>query len=189
MILPPRKAPLLEGSVKGSASPIPTSARREHAFVGTVHERVTTAAILIPFIGLISVQASLARDLNDPELVYTYISRAFPGTVEHAGGLSSAISLVEIICHFSNTREIGRVALEARCWARAAPEGAMMSATGDVKDLILGLINAGLALDRQAEPGTTYLVARGLECIRHECKSPDPTECAGVEVSYECSTD
>jgi hypothetical protein len=65
--------------------------------------------MLILVMALTAAPASWARDLNDPELVYTHISRAFPGTVEDAGGLSSEIALVELLCYFSNIRKNGRV--------------------------------------------------------------------------------
>lgn len=147
------------------------------------------AAILVLALGVPTATASHARDLYDPELVYSYISQAFPGVTEHTGGLSTALWLLELGCYFSNSRQKGEVALQARCWARRPSDGAVVSSSGDVKELILGLINAGLPLDRQSEPGTTYLVARNLQCDRLECKSPDPIDCAGVEVSFECSAD
>jgi hypothetical protein len=122
-----------------------------------------------------------AKDLVDPELIYSSLSNSLPGTVEHSGGLSTEIWLSEIICSYNNSGTV--------CTAIRASDGLKFVANGDVNALVLALINGGLDTDRTSEPGTTYVLAKNLNCFRGECKSVNPKDCINVPVEYSCSAD
>jgi hypothetical protein len=135
-----------------------------------------------------AVTVAPARDLNDSQLIYVYLTENFPEAVEHAGGLSTSIALKELSCSFSNARKDGKVVMKVSCSA-VDHDGRPLMSVGDSRNLILGLINAGMALDRKSEPGTTYISVAHLLCDRLQCKSAAPDDCEDINITYLCSAD
>lgn len=133
---------------------------------------------LILALATVSVSASaFGATYHDAEYVYTKLSQALPGTVEHTGGLSTEIDLKELICAFNTTK--------SECTATKR-DGTVVTSVGDVSGLMMGLLNWGLAVDQKSEPGTTYISCENLNCARLECKSANPDDCIGVPVEYSC---
>lgn len=135
-----------------------------------------------------AVTVAPARELNDSQLIYVYLTKNFPEAVEHAGGLSVSIALKELSCSFSNARRDGEVVMKVSCSA-VDYDGRPLMSVGDTRNLIFGLINAGMALDRKSEPGTTYISVTHLLCDRLQYKSAAPDDCGDININYSCSAD
>lgn len=129
-----------------------------------------------------------AKMLNDPELVFESLAHTFKGVVEHSGGLSTSIDLKDLSCVSSNSRVGTKPVVKTSCTATKL-DNTILKSDESANDLILGLINAGLDVDRTAEPGSAYVHATNLECMRMECKSSDPEGCKKPQVTYVCNVD
>ncbi len=129
------------------------------------------------------IKAEGTRNLNSPQWHYNALVKAYPEFKNHLGGFSYEISLHELSCASSNIiNQSQKVSISVECTA-INENGEVI--TRSSPELFLGLLNAGIKLDRISEPGTTYIMLKKLVCSLIEPKSSSPND--SIIPQYSCS--
>lgn len=129
------------------------------------------------------IKAESTYHLNSPRWHYNALIKAYPEFKSHLGGFSYEISLQELSCASSNIiTQNQKVSVSVECTA-INEDGKVI--TRSSQELFLGLLNAGIKLDRSSEPGTTYIVLKNLACSLIEPKPSSPKD--QIVPQYSCS--
>ncbi len=135
------------------------------------------------FVSIESFSASKPTvNLTSPRWLYVELSKTFPELKESIGGFSYEISLKELRCTSSNILQKEEALISVECTAKNYNGNTL---TRQAPTLFLALVNSKVKIDRNSEPGTSYIELQNLDCSVVDPKPTNPKD--EIAPEYSCS--